>query len=319
MHGRTPTYVALALLAGLAAGGGARSRAPVRSEVPAESRPTSLEPTGETSSAPDGERALAPELAAWLARLAASVAALGPGHPWAGEYLVTDGFESTTLWLAPEGWACVGSGCFGVELEAHGSVRLADGALRLEPAWSDPPDPDPPLPREVLAVPWGARVFLVPTERVLAFAEESRAGRPAFPSRLRRADEPRAGRPELPERFAHALDAPPVAGRVSAVLAARESGTVGPIERHRIARARARGEPVDVPLEHDVRVEGGAARGFFRGMRVRVLEPEGAALEGRVLAVDAGTAAVRLWSRAARDGAPSPAPGWRVGLAPGFR
>jgi hypothetical protein len=153
-------------------------------------------------------------------------------------YVLSDGFDFVArLDFQPDGeFRFLWTGCTGVTAQASGRYEAADGTVRLMPGPGEFRR-DPRTFAEIMhRIRWGEREYLVPEERMLAFANAINAGRE--PRRhaigaifyLRSGDEGSAasGLPSLPGHWQAFLLPEPLAGTVTKILQ-RETDTERPI------------------------------------------------------------------------------------------
>lgn len=152
------------------------------------------------------------------------LAGLGP-HPWAGEYYEGDGLGANiALSLAPHaGMAATWNGCMGLYGANRGRVEARDGMLRF--VYDTPNTPGfGGFPDAVHPVRWGARRYLIPDAKMIAFVNAVHRG---FEPRhdvhgmflLADGDEkkPASGLPTLPPQFLALLRRQPLEAQVRSV------------------------------------------------------------------------------------------------------
>ncbi len=140
--------------------------------------------------------------AARLDELRREIAALGPGHAWAGEYYTGDGLGvNVTLLVAPSGYAYEWRGCLGVYAERSGTLAVRDEVLELDglPGADRAP---PGLASQLRVVRWAPRTYLLTPEQFDLLEADDLEPRPVPWGCFlqRRGDEARraAGEPDLP-------------------------------------------------------------------------------------------------------------------------
>ena len=149
-----------------------------------------------------------------------------PGHPWAGEYYEGDGLGANiTISLSPmAGVAANWQGCLGLYGANAGLIEQApNGNLAFK--FSEPnPKGFGGFPEAVTPVRWGARRYLVPPSRMLAFVNAINHGRePRTGSHglflLARGDEtlPALGLPQIPDEYLASLRSKPLEVSVTKV------------------------------------------------------------------------------------------------------
>lgn len=221
--------------------------------------------------------------------------------PWAGRWLAREGVGVMGLELRGGRFVFTGDGCFGEWPESRGCPVPDGSSLRFRhSAWV--PQLARIYPSELVIVPWGSRTYLVPPERMVAFAVDAREGREPRgrlgPYLLRAGDErlPVTGRPEIPSELAWAWTIPRIAGRITSL---RQLAAVPP-------------QAEDAWL---VELDAGAQSGFYLGMEVEISEHGVHSMPGWITLVDDdhSTAELRCYSSA---GCPTPEPGLEVVRAP---
>lgn len=158
------------------------------------------------------------------AEIRKELAQLGP-HPWAGEYYEGDGLGANiALSLSPRaGMAATWNGCLGLYGANRGRVEARDGTLRF--VYDTPNTPGfGGFPDTVHTVRWGARRYLIPDAKLIAFVNAVHRG---FEPRrnmhgmflLADGDEkkPVSGLPTLPPRFLALLRRQPLEAQVRLV------------------------------------------------------------------------------------------------------
>lgn len=155
-------------------------------------------------------------------------------HPWAGFYYFGDGLgTNVSLSIAPEnGFAYTWSGCTGLYDQDYGEAIWEENHLKLSFTLENNRSENLYLP-ELIPVPWGERLYLVPSKLMYAFCNEINAqseprNRAHGQFFLRRDDWKKQveGKPKLPEQYMPYLLDKPVNAEIIAV---DESTNVGPM------------------------------------------------------------------------------------------
>lgn len=102
------------------------------------------------------------------AEIRTELATLGP-HAWAGEYYAGDGLGvNISLTLAPRsGFVFEWHGCLGLYDRNYGAVTSQDRRLSLSFSFENERKGFAGLSPELIVVPWGSRVYLVPADDVI--------------------------------------------------------------------------------------------------------------------------------------------------------
>lgn len=118
--------------------------------------------------APDSSR-----LEGGRARIDASIKKAGPRHPWAGRYYKGDGLGmNESLLLSPAGeFSFENHGCTSFPPEEQGKFREEKGLFHFEGAESEAMSGS-----RLRLVRWGERAYLIPDERLIAFANDVNQG-----------------------------------------------------------------------------------------------------------------------------------------------
>jgi len=206
------------------------------------------------------------EARARRARIEAEIDALGPEHAWAGRHYYGDGRgTSVDLTLAPQsGFVFEWNGCTGWYDRNFGSVREVGDRLVLSFEFENVRGENRGLDPEFLTIPWGRRRYLIPPDKLIAFA-----------NRINQGDEPRSRihgyfplkRGGENEHVQGKLGLPPE-------LAALVLDT--PLEAHitRILETRAIEEEGRAWFTSRVALDAGKAQGVFEGMHLFVPEAQ---------------------------------------------
>jgi len=157
-------------------------------------------------------------------QIEAELAELGDDHPWAGRYTYGDGLGvNQSLLIAPKGgFVVTWHGCLGLYGTNEGQVsETADGHLLLHFLWANRPGGSGGFPGELVLVPWGERMFLIPPAELIQFVSTVhqlglRAANGLYFKR-RKPEGKVSGRPQLPDSVASQLRAEALALTVSAV------------------------------------------------------------------------------------------------------
>jgi hypothetical protein len=148
-----------------------------------------------------------------------------------GDYYFGDGLGvNCRLTLSKQGkFAFVWDGCLGTYGENKGSARVRDGVLHLAPVNPNAPE-NLGTPTDFFPVPWGARLYLIPTNKIVEFC-----------SAVNQGDEPRredhgdyylrgndwakavAGRPIVPWQWTRYLLDKPVTGKITELITKQEA------------------------------------------------------------------------------------------------
>lgn len=182
-------------------------------------KPPAATATKPAAAQPDGDAAERRRAA-----IRKELAGLGP-HPWAGEYYEGDGLGANiALSLAPHaGMAATWNGCMGLYGANRGRVEARDGTLRF--VYDTPNAPGfGGFPDTVHSVRWGARRYLIPDAKLIAFVNAVHRGFEPRRDRhgmflLADGDEkkPASGLPTLPPRFLALLRRQPLEAQVRSV------------------------------------------------------------------------------------------------------
>lgn len=158
------------------------------------------------------------------AEIRKELAGLG-SHPWAGEYYEGDGLGANiALSLAPHaGMAATWNGCMGLYGANRGRVEARDGTLRF--VYDTPNTPGfGGFPDTVHPVRWGARRYLIPDAKMIAFVNAVHRGfepRHDVHGMFLQADgdekKPASGLPTLPPQFLALLRRQPLEAQVRSV------------------------------------------------------------------------------------------------------
>ncbi|MDB5335300.1 MAG: hypothetical protein JWN70_919 [Planctomycetaceae bacterium] len=224
-------------------------------------------PTSAPSAAPnttdrDAESNLVAER---LSKGGAELASL-TGHGWAGRYYEGDGLGvNISIQLAPTNGAVVTwHGCLGLYDQNYGPLQEANGQIRV--AWKLHHEDRLFKTDEYLAVRWGQRHYLIPTEEILEFCAAVRSDMEPrtklhgmFP--LRDGDEalPAVGSPQLPPTFEKYLLMGPIDAKLKAL---------GELSVRTSEQDKTRDE-----VTQRVTLNVGAAEGVLQKMRVQVTKP----------------------------------------------
>ena len=159
-------------------------------------------------------------------------------EPLASSYVLSDGFDFlASLDFEPGGaFRFLWTGDTGLVAEASGRYEAAADSVRLMPGPGEFRRDSRTFAERMYRIHWGGREYLVPEERMLAFANAINAGRePRMQVMgaifyLRSGDEakPAPGLPSLPGRWQEFLLPKPLAGTVSKVVQT-ETDTQRPI------------------------------------------------------------------------------------------
>ena len=242
------------------------------------------------------------------AEIRAELETLG-SHEWAGDYYAGDGMGvNTTLILAPRsGYVFEWHGCLGLYDRNYGAVTSEGRNLRLTFTFENVRKGFRGLAPELVAIPWGPRVYLVPADDVIGFCNEVNSG--AEPRTdmhgeylLRKGDERRevSGDPELPAEYRDRLLTRPVETTVL------EVGTF--TLRPSVSDWNFR----DTPLI----LAAGSEQGLRLGMRLYVIDPPGLVEWVTITKVET-TRSEALMIQDESDAGPKV--GWRVSTRPRWR
>lgn len=198
---------------------------------------------------------------------------------WAGTYFRGSGRGGESISLAPgSGFATVATGCIDI-LTNCGEVKTSGALLELAPRFEPERYGAEIYGDRLMIVPWGARRYLVPLERLDVFVSDINLGRfetdryrwaPADARWLaleRTRHEPLVGAPQLPPEHAAHILATPIDG---IVLGSRAL----PEELHLATFWR----------DYELELDRGSADGMWIGMRIALLGPRGLE-DARVVAV----------------------------------
>jgi hypothetical protein len=243
------------------------------------------------------------------AEISAELEALG-SHEWAGDYYAGDGLGvNTSLILSPRsGHVFEWHGCLGLYDRNYGAVKSEGRKLRLSFTFENVRKGFRGLAPELVAIPWGTRVYLVPADDVIGFCNDVNAG--AEPRTdvhggylLRKGDDQKevSGDPDLPAEYRDCLLKEPVE---ATVLEVRDFTL-----RPSVSDWKFR----DTPLT----LAAGSEQGLRLGMRLYVIEPPNLVEWVTITRVEA-TRSEALMVQAEDDDA-SPKIGWRVSTRPRWR
>jgi hypothetical protein len=193
-------------------------------------------------------------------------------------YSLSDGFDLiASLELRGDGsFHFMWTGCTGLIAKAEGRYVTEQSVVRLSPTTGAFREDPRTFARLMHRVRWGEREYLLPEERILAFANAINAGREPRSGvfgvfYLRQGDEllTAGGRPSLEPKWQRFLLASPQTGLVARVLQ-RETSVQRPI----------------------VEIDAGAAAGLLEGMQLYAFNPRRPSFKGdlTILAVDAASA-----------------------------
>lgn len=201
-------------------------------------------------------------------QIRSEVQALG-NHPWAGEYYEGDGLGmNISLLIAPRaGYVYEWRSCTGVDERNYGAVTFKDGRLRLSFTFDNKHERHTNIPEEFVPVPWGARKYLIPSERMRYFCNRVNDGTEPRRERwglflMRREDEKKEveGLPDLPAEYQRLLLRKPIETEIIGVT----SSTT------RVERTNR---------DYHVKIRGGKEAGLTPGISFYVTEPIDAANE----------------------------------------
>lgn len=141
----------------------------------------------------------------------------------AGDYRIDDRFDFRfTLILKPSGvFSFFHIECLGVPERRTGTFNIHGNRIVFRPKPWDRPEKDSALDRDLMVIPWGSRIYLIPSARMLEFCNAINAG--LEPRRsdlgyfyLRVGDENKSteGPPSLPIRWREFVLKKPVIGNV---------------------------------------------------------------------------------------------------------
>lgn len=148
---------------------------------------------------------------------------------WAGEYYYGDGLGvNVTLKLAPQsGFAFAWDSCLGRYDLNYGEVTLVDGTIKLNLKYPNNRVGFQGIDPELLPITWGERHYLIPSHKMIDFANAVNAGMEPADWRgglsaqflLKRGDEKVAviGQPTLPAQYVTYLLKEPIEARISSI------------------------------------------------------------------------------------------------------
>ncbi|MGQ0553857.1 MAG: hypothetical protein ACT4PU_11640 [Planctomycetota bacterium] len=230
-------------------------------------------------------------------------------HAWAGEYFAGDGTGvNTSLTLAPRsGYVFEWHGCLGLYDRNYGAVTSTGRKLGLSFAFENVHEGFRGLAPELVVIPWGPRVYLVPADDVIGFCNDVNAGDEPRTSifgeyLLRKGDELTkvTGDPELPFDYQNALLKEPVETTVLEVGEfALRPGVSGWNFR-------------DTPLT----LAAGSEQGLRIGTQLFVIAPPGLVQRLTITKVEAMRSEALMVQREKDAG---PVIGWRVSTRPHWR
>jgi hypothetical protein len=218
-------------------------------------------------------------------------------HEWAGRYYCGDGLGTNlSLCIAPKnGAAFQWHGCLGLYDQNHGSVKETNGRIRV--AWALSTDHSLHKPDEYLAIRWGPRRYLVPTEEILEFCSAVRSGKEARNGihgmfLLRSGDEklPAKGELKLPAGFEKYLRMGAIEAKIKAI---------GELSVRTLEGIKNREESTQL-----VTLNVGKAEGVLPKMEFEVKKPQGVHTRVivRKVAEHESEAAVTFWRDKGKKG-----------------
>lgn len=199
--------------------------------------------------------------AARLHRIYREIGALGPRHPWAGEYSTGPGLTGTTFAIAPKtGYVVTDWGCTGSDTTS-GSFTEKNGILEFGPlAYFRFQD-------GLRVVRWGHDTYLIPLGDLSRFANDVNDGYwPGYWRRERPGEDNGNPMPDLPEPEHRLLRKTPLEARIVTIGALRDV-TVEWLE----------GRPPNHKWTADVLLDAGRDKGALPGLRLRTQGIEGEA------------------------------------------
>ncbi|MEM1071084.1 MAG: hypothetical protein AAGI63_19415 [Planctomycetota bacterium] len=182
-------------------------------------------------------------------------------HPWAGHYVAGGGFNSVSLWIAPESGAVFqSSGCMHHD-RCRGDVRTRDGAIVIDWAENDSAEPFV-ASRQFVPVHYGNTTQIVPLGRLHSFL--IRIKRKDTYSAQMTSDLPRRtndkrpliNEPRVPRQFQQLLELPAISASII---------SVGDPER-------TRQPPLHHSLAQELQLNVGASDGVIVGMQFELTQ-----------------------------------------------
>jgi hypothetical protein len=223
--------------------------------------------------------------------------------PWAGEFYAGDGLGvNQLLVIAPKsGFVFEWHGCLGLYDRNYGRVAWTNNAIHLSFTFSNQTEGFQGMAPQLVPVPWGKRMYLVPADDLIGFCNEVNQGNEPRSDvhglyLLGRGHEKRAvaGYPEVPKEFRSYLLSKPVVTEI-----------VG------LGFFRVQPNPTEWTIKDTpVILNAGSKEGLRVGMQLLVLYPTNIFVTVRITGVEE-TKAEAVMSKL-RDGEPDPQVGWRV-------
>jgi hypothetical protein len=142
----------------------------------------------------------------------------------AGDYYYGDGLGTKcSLALTEQGdFTFEWRGCLGIYNENNGSASIHDGVLHIAPKKPNVRKGPLGTPTEFFPVRWGARLYLIPTNEIVAFCSAVNQGdEPRHDShgwyylRQNDWDKPVTGMPKVPSPWAKYLLSEPIKGKIT--------------------------------------------------------------------------------------------------------
>lgn len=220
-------------------------------------------------------------------------------HPWDGQYYYGDGLGvNVDLSMAPKsGFVFTWNGCLGLYDQNYGDVAESGGKLRLVFRLSNEREGFQGISPEFFPVMWGDRHYLIPSDRVVRFANAINAG---FEPRdgelgeflLKRSDvsKPANGSPNLPPEYSEYLLRHPIDAQVSSIK-----------ESH----GKNSGRVTTVLLNV------GASQGVKKGMEFYLYAPSGVFESATVTDVNSTSSEAEVF-QCCDDKAGAPTVGWKL-------
>ena len=157
---------------------------------------------------------------------------LGNIREIAGDYYSGDGLGvNCSLMVSSQGkFSFQWDGCLGNYDKNKGSARVINGILYITPTKLNPHDGFRGTSTRFYPVPWGSRIYLIPTNEIVEFCSDINQG--TEPRNdihgsyyLRRGDEvkPVVGKPAIPGDWTKYLLEKPVCGRITSLIGKQEA------------------------------------------------------------------------------------------------
>lgn len=228
---------------------------------------------------------------------------------WAGDYYQGDGLGvNVDLTLAPKnGFVATWNGCLGLYDVNYGEVDSADEKIRLRFTYPNNHRGFEGFPEELVPVRWAGRHYLIPSDKMIEFANDVNRG--SEPRRaphglflLKRGDEKKAvtGAPALPAAYASYILKQPVRTTIVSVGSSRVAGDETISARHT-----------------QVVLNAGRAEGVKEGMEFYVYGSRSGFASAKITKTEEHTSEAELEQDdfPKLPKAPMPAVGWKLSTA----